>query len=181
MTAKNKGTPAQGKTLKFLPLFTLLALGATITVSCAPADLEPIPADASGTDSTSDTGVDTGADGVDSTSGEDVFEPNDEFAEVVSILTAECSDSGCHGQNPNGNFHIEGGMSASPAAVRNALEDVDSVSGGTLIAPGSPDESVIYERITADVGRMPSPPEEPLSSEQITAIETWIENGAEFE
>lgn len=153
-------------------------------MSCAPSDLEPIPggasdtSDESDTTETTDTTTETQSDDAANT---DVFEPSSQFEEVATILTSRCAQNGCHGDQPNGNFHITGGTSADAAAVRDALEDTETLSGEPLIAAGAHDNSALYVRITADVGTMPPAPNEPLSDDQISTISQWIEDGAEFE
>jgi hypothetical protein len=60
-------------------------------------------------------------------------------------------------------------------------------SGNTLIVPGKPEESELFQRIITDDidDKMPLQTgphaEEPLNSEQIATIKKWIEQGAEWE
>ena len=166
----------------------IVVLASLVGTSCAPSDLEPIPGEDSGTadagdaSSTMDATETTDEDVDDNDVTQmDVFEPNAQFEEVATILTENCAQNGCHGDQPNGNFHLEGGPSANAAAVRSALEDTETTGGDPLIAAGSQDDSAVYVRITADVGKMPPAPNEPLTENQISTISQWIEDGANFE
>jgi uncharacterized membrane protein len=176
-TSISRPRTPRGISRRLTDIAVLLILG-LCALSCAPSDLEPVP----GSDATtSDTTDSTTVDGADIDSNADVFEADDQFEDVAAILTANCADSGCHGDSPNGNFHIEGGTNADFLAVRDALEDVNTLSGTPLVAAGSKDESAIYIRITSDVGAMPPAPNEPLTDEQVSTITRWIDDGAEFE
>ena len=60
-------------------------------------------------------------------------------------------------------------------------------SGNTLIVPGKPEESELYQRIITDDidDKMPlqtgDHAEEPLNPEQVNLIKKWIEQGAKWE
>jgi len=89
-----------------------------------------------------------------------------------NVLNANCALSGCHAdaEFPN--------MSAGQAYA-NLVNG--AASEGVQIAPGDPDASYLYRKITGADGifgaRMPRG-RAPLSDELIQAVRQWIERGA---
>lgn len=85
--------------------------------------------------------------------------------EVLPILVAGCAYSGCH----NAASHEDGIV----------LEDYQGVR--SEVSAGNPNNSEIYETITEnpnDDDFMPPSPAFPLTSEQITIVRQWIQQGA---
>lgn len=114
-----------------------------------------------------------------------------EFVSVAEILRTNCALSGCHDAAmpfPNQSFEITGGMNAQPADVQSGIEGVTAMaSPNMLIAPGSAAMSEIYIRITKPSGDAMlmgqgayGAAATPLPMDQITTIETWINNGATY-
>lgn len=85
--------------------------------------------------------------------------------QVLPIFVSNCAMSGCH--DPSS--HEEGLVLTSYSGI---------MSGG--IRPGNPGNSKIYKVITTSNAedRMPQPPRNPLSQEQINLINRWISQGA---
>jgi hypothetical protein len=88
--------------------------------------------------------------------------------DVAPILVNRCLR--CHGDdNPRANLRMDtfGGIIAGS-------------SGGALVVPGKPQESLLVERITATGdARMPKGGN-PLSADEIKKIADWIKGGAKF-
>lgn len=86
--------------------------------------------------------------------------------QILPVLLSNCAMSGCHDDAS----HQEG-------VVLTSYEKVMSTAG---IRAGRPDNSELFERITeTDPGkRMPRPPQNPLSQDQVQRIRKWIEQGA---
>lgn len=86
--------------------------------------------------------------------------------QVLPILISNCAMSGCHDA-----------ATASDGVVLNNYQNVVQTAD---VDPGDPGGSDLYEVITdSDPDkRMPPPPDDPLSTEQITIIRTWIQQGA---
>lgn len=85
--------------------------------------------------------------------------------QVLPIMISSCAYSGCHDA-----------VSAKDGIV---LTNYDNVR--KEVKPGDPNDSELYESITEndpdDI--MPPPPAAPLTTEQITIIREWINQGAE--
>ena len=81
---------------------------------------------------------------------------------VLPLLKARCVK--CHGPAKR-----EGKLSlASPKGLARGGEN------GGLVAPGRPEESLLWDRVLDDE----MPPKEPLSAEEKAVIKGWIEGGA---
>ena len=87
---------------------------------------------------------------------------------ILPLLVSNCGMSGCHDEAS----HKEGIV----------VTDYYSLMNSDIVEPGHGDHSEIIEVITEtdpdDI--MPPPPSSPLTQEQITAIRTWINQGAKF-
>ena len=80
--------------------------------------------------------------------------------QVLPILQTSCNISGCHG------FGGEGFSSANYSAVMQS------------VIPGNARKSPLYRVITNINGENMMPPDRPLSIEQRSIIQVWIEQGA---
>jgi mono/diheme cytochrome c family protein len=95
-----------------------------------------------------------------------------------TIFTPRCTD--CHIATGQGGFMLLDSEDASFAS----LVGVESLLAGPLlrVAPGDPEQSFLVHKIEGRRGipgnRMPPPPLDPLTPEQITMIRDWIEAGA---
>jgi mono/diheme cytochrome c family protein len=87
--------------------------------------------------------------------------------EVLPILRSNCAKSGCH----DAITHEEGIILDSYQNVMNS-DDV--------VEPFDLDDSEMFEKITEDDSddRMPPPPNQRLTADQINTIATWILQGA---
>lgn len=85
---------------------------------------------------------------------------------VLPIFQSNCALSGCHDL-----------QTAESDVILSSYEEI--IKSGEIV-PGKASESDIYEVITVNDqdDRMPPPPNEPLSQDQITAIRDWINQGA---
>lgn len=86
--------------------------------------------------------------------------------QVLPILTSSCAFSGCH--------------DAASANDGIILENYQSIMQTAGIRPGNPGGSDLFEAITEDdpEDRMPPPPMQSLSPQQIETIRKWIAQGA---
>jgi mono/diheme cytochrome c family protein len=89
-------------------------------------------------------------------------EPNAKAA--AAILTAHCLI--CHGPDQK-----KGGLDLSRRAA--ALKGGKS---GVVLVPGSPDESVLVDKITESE----MPPKKPLAAEQVETLRAWVQGGATY-
>lgn len=87
--------------------------------------------------------------------------------EVQPLFKAHCTS--CHGtsQQKNG-FRLDRRRDALRGGIANQ------------IAPGSSEASHLYFRIIGNRDGLQMPPEGPLSTEQITTIKAWIDQGAKW-
>jgi len=95
--------------------------------------------------------------------------------DIRPILAAKCF--ACHGPDEKSR---EAGLRLDQR--EGATAELDSGAGRALVA-GKPDESVLYQRITAqdESERMPPPDgKEQLSGEQIDLLRRWIEGGGAY-
>ena len=84
---------------------------------------------------------------------------------ILPLVVSSCATTGCHDQAS----HKDGVI----------LTDYASIIKTGEIKPGDPKDSEFFETLTDDGDDlMPPPPYDPLSSEQIQLIRTWIEQGA---
>jgi hypothetical protein len=86
--------------------------------------------------------------------------------DLLPLLSASCARSGCH--------------DAATQADGVKLTDYSSVLETGDVKPGNPEDSDLYEVLVDDdpEDRMPPPPSDPLTSEQIAMFYTWIMQGA---
>ena len=102
--------------------------------------------------------------GADAQTGGDSGAGEKAAREVGAILVDRCVS--CHGQDQK-----KGGLDLSRRAT--ALEGGKS---GTAIVPGSPDESLLVEKVVE--GEMP--PKGSLPREQVAAVRAWVEADAHY-
>jgi len=85
--------------------------------------------------------------------------------DVLPLVVSSCATTGCHDKDS----HKDGVI----------LTDYASIIKTGEIKPGDPNDSEFFETLTDDGDDlMPPPPHDPLNSEQIQMIRTWIEQGA---
>lgn len=86
--------------------------------------------------------------------------------EILPLLNSTCGTIGCH--DPG---------SAQDGVI---LTDYASIIRTADVRPGNPEDSDLYEVLveTDPDKRMPPPPKQPLSADQIAKIEKWILQGA---
>lgn len=95
-----------------------------------------------------------------------------------NVFSPSCAVSGCHaGSNP------QQGMNLSAGQAHTNLVNVRSNERPELfrVAPGAPDSSYLVHKVegrSSIVGEQMPLGGAPLSQEEITALRTWIENGA---
>ena len=84
-------------------------------------------------------------------------------SEVQPIISANCTQSGCHGPNGGEAFSLQ------------TYEEIVA-----HVSPGNGRKSSIYRAITGRSleGFMPPSPSSPLTEDQIRSIFVWIEQGA---
>ncbi len=97
----------------------------------------------------------------------------DYITDVQPILAGFCYE--CHGED----------RSRREANLRLDLRDraFADLGGYPNIAPGDPDDSELYLRVSSEFAEMRMPPYEAgtqLTDEQIETIRLWIEQGAEW-
>ena len=107
-----------------------------------------------------------------------VFGAVDFEKEILPFLNKTCVD--CH-RAP----HEENGKTKGPKAELRLDASWAIIKGGengSILTPGAPDKSSIYEAVTLpkdDDGHMP-PKGDDLTAEQIALLKKWIEEGADF-
>ncbi|MEX0965945.1 MAG: c-type cytochrome domain-containing protein [Bacteroidia bacterium] len=150
-----------------LRMLLFLAIGCAIH-SCKHEPLEPVsPTDPTDTTGTDTTGTDTT--GTDTTIVEPIpCDPDTVYfnRDILPLLISNCAKSGCH-----------------DAASRQdgvVLDNYLNVINTGDVRAFRPDNSEIYEKITENDldDRMPPPPNQPLTPDQINLIEKWINQGA---
>lgn len=100
------------------------------------------------------------------------------FEQVFTqVIAPSCLSSGCHVQPvPAGGLKLEEHEAYLNLTTRSSLYGF-----GALIAPGEPENSEMFRRITGTRSGfpvMPQPPNNPLSQEKIDLVRRWIEGGA---
>lgn len=87
--------------------------------------------------------------------------------QVLPVLISNCAMSGCHD------------VASQKKGI--ILTSYQNVMATTDIRPGRPFDSELYEKIveTDPVKRMPPPPANPLSAQQVQLIYNWIQQGAQ--
>lgn len=86
--------------------------------------------------------------------------------EILPLLNSGCAVSGCH--------------NAASAEEGVVLTDYSNIIRTGKVKPGKPNDSKLYKvLIDNDPGdRMPPPPRSPFTTDQITKVRRWIEQGA---
>jgi len=100
------------------------------------------------------------------------------------ILTPVCGSPFCHGSD--GYYTLSSVDKAYASLVGVPATSKDCVSKGLLrVAPGKPDESLLYLKVTSPPCGLRMPPQFGpagyLSSRQIEQMKRWIELGAPFD
>jgi mono/diheme cytochrome c family protein len=91
------------------------------------------------------------------------------------IFVPRCASTSCHGGSPPANFP-EIDQAGGWAALVNVQSQQDVMM---LVQPGAPDESYLVVRLRGEGGRPYMPlGDAQLSEAEITAVESWITNGA---
>jgi hypothetical protein len=108
------------------------------------------------------------------------LEPPVSFASSVQpIFSASCATSGCHsGAFPAGNMNLESGQAYGNIVNVVSLE----VPALKRVLPGAASSSYLYQKITNAMGivGLPMPlGSYPMPSDDIDAIEAWINQGAQ--
>ncbi|MEZ5014514.1 MAG: hypothetical protein R2794_09500 [Chitinophagales bacterium] len=87
--------------------------------------------------------------------------------EVLPIIISNCAMSGCH----------NGGGGEEEA---HDLSDYNAIMNSGYVKPFNANDSKMIKAVTTGGGedKMPPSPREPLSSEQIATLKTWINQGA---
>lgn len=86
---------------------------------------------------------------------------------ILPLLVSNCGMSGCHDEGS----HREGIV----------LTDYYSIINSDVVKPGRPNQSDLVEVLTASGEKlMPPNPYSALTTAQINAIRTWIDQGAKF-
>ncbi|QDU92454.1 PSD1 and planctomycete cytochrome C domain-containing protein [Lignipirellula cremea] len=88
---------------------------------------------------------------------------------VLPIFKAKCF--ACHGEDPQ---EVRGDLNM---LSRDGLLQ-GGESGAAVIAPGKPDESLLYQAVRWDGLEMPPKENDRLSPAQVTEIRQWIQGGA---
>lgn len=85
------------------------------------------------------------------------------------IFTPSCAYTACHAKAGAAN-----GLDLQSAGSWGRLVDRRaSVDGKTLVVPGRPAQSYLYERLTGSM-----PPGAPLEKAEVARVKAWIEAGA---
>jgi len=109
-----------------------------------------------------------------------VDETNNGFEtfEVAEIFASSCATSGCHmGNDPSSGLSISNYSEFLKGSTNRSNGTVPNYGGEDVIAFNSA-KSLVYQFITNNVTPMAPHDAISLSQEQITAIKTWIDNGA---
>jgi hypothetical protein len=87
---------------------------------------------------------------------------------VRPILVERCY--GCHS--------VESGKSKGQLRLDSRDGVLKGGESGVVIVPGKPDESLLIRAVRHTDERLQMPPKEPLSQEQVAALEQWVRIGA---
>lgn len=113
---------------------------------------------------------------------------NPQFLAVSAILKQNCALAGCHGNGAGLVFSVQTGANATDAEMQASLSTaVTALNGNRLIEPNNAAESEIYDRINRPAGDIQlmgagtyGAMATPLTPDQISTIEMWINNGATY-
>ena len=118
---------------------------------------------------------------------EDTADFDPQFVQVANIIRTNCALAGCHGMGSGAVHTYVTGTNATLAEVQAGLSTPLPVpgTGNVLIAPGAPQMSEIYIRITKPLGDpilmgqgTYGAVAVPLEPDDIGTIEEWISAGA---
>ncbi len=115
---------------------------------------------------------------------------NPEFLAVTAILRPNCLIGGCHGSPAavNDPFVVINGTLATDAELQTILSStIPTVSGLRLVTPSNATMSEMFIRVSKPAGDLKlmgagqyGAAATPLTPAQVTAIQTWIANGATY-
>jgi hypothetical protein len=93
----------------------------------------------------------------------------------ANVFTPKCATAGCHVPGGTGPMSLQNGVSYT------TLVNVNSAYGRLRVKPNDAANSVLYLKVTGAAGVGPLMPSgrPPLTSDEINAIQTWINNGAQ--
>ena len=107
------------------------------------------------------------------------------FAPVQAVFDARCTN--CHAATALGLPGYAALPLTSDFSYKNLVnKPANEACGGTLVVPGKPDQSYLWQKLTSDApcsgSHMPAKfevmPAPPLTTDQLAAIEAWIASGA---
>jgi hypothetical protein len=95
--------------------------------------------------------------------------------------TQDCTTAGCHGLAPQGGLVMLSPSGTYAELVGVVSQDDGGCSPLERVAPGAPEDSFLYRKLTAthDCGSAMPRDAPALSSGQLDVIEDWIEEGAQ--
>ncbi len=100
----------------------------------------------------------------------------------TNIFTPKCAIPGCHtGGNPTGQLSLQTGQSYNTLVGAGGTGVTSSGYGPRLrVQPGNANNSVLYLKVSGNTlgGQMPQGMQA-LSAAEMSAIQTWINNGAQ--
>jgi hypothetical protein len=98
----------------------------------------------------------------------------------AKIFTPKCATPACHVPNGTGPMSLQTGVSYTTLVGPGGTGVASPVYAPRLRAnPGNANNSVLYLKVAGTLGsRMPLN-QQPLSAAEISAIQTWINNGAQ--
>ena len=103
--------------------------------------------------------------------------PKPTFTRVEKEVFTSCTFAACHVGAGAENLNLE-----KPAYAKIVGAPTHGWDGGTLVVPGKPDESYLYEKLSKDMPRtgvrMPNTGD-PLEPERLQLVKDWITAGAE--
>lgn len=197
LTACGAATSAGGGTTDDVAVDAAATDGTTADVAGTDAaGTDAVGTDAAGTDAVADIAgtdaatADAAAPDVDApdSAGTDAATadvPAAPFSAVQAVFDARCTN--CHSAQALGLPGYAKLPLTSDVAWANLVnQPAHETCGGTLVVPGKPDASYLWQKLTADTpcdgGHMPAKfevmPAPPLTADQLAAVHDWIAGGA---
>lgn len=105
------------------------------------------------------------------------------FAQIESTVFPNCTTSGCHsGDTPSNGLSLEMGEAYDQLVNVAAQNATASAAGKKRVVPGDAANSFLYQKLTGNLadfeGKQMPRDLPPLSNDQITLVEEWINEGA---